>query len=381
MKRIFKILIISKLIALVLFSNLAIALSATDTTEDTENSLEQRLLGTWRWETQHSWVIIFREDGTMLDGTPGMRTTHSWRIVNGRLHVDSEDWNLRINEDTITVDRLGDTFTYIWYSDSTEGETSYWGILIILGIVIIIISGVIITIVLVIKRRSRRKTQQTSSQYAAQRSPYNAYCYNCNLWISSNDEYCKQCGSALSKVQSVSASTISPEQDIGLQHHTPPSSNDVLYADKKKENDFIYIDDVLKKQIIEIYKQGEKVDSLYMFEDIPSQKLQNAIVNFASTISNDETAIILYDETVSGTCEEGILLTSQRIYCKGDVASISSIDNLKVQYNMFKNARIIIEMNARSDITIHTMLFTKQGEALFTLLNQTIQMLKDRQGI
>jgi len=235
MKKLFKILIISKLITLVLFSNLVIALNATDITEDTENSLEQRLIGTWRWEMQHSWIVIFREDGTMLDGSPGMRTPHNWMIFNGRLLIDGEDWNLRIQEDTITVDRSGATYTYIWYSDSTEGETSHWGFLIILGIVIIIICSVTITIVLIFTRRRRRKTQQTSSQYAAQQSPYNAYCKNCNLWISINGDYCMKCGSALSKMQSKSASTAIPEQDKGLQHHTLLNTNDVLNGDKEKE--------------------------------------------------------------------------------------------------------------------------------------------------
>ena len=155
MKKILKTIIISNIIAIILLANLAIVSNATSTIDCTQSSLEQHLIGTWRWEYQHSWIIVFREDGTMLDGTPLLRTNHNWEIVNDRLFVDGDDWNIRTTANTITVDRLGSTYTYIWYSDSTEGGTSHLIVFIIIGTIAVI--GII---VFTFVRRSRRKRQE-----------------------------------------------------------------------------------------------------------------------------------------------------------------------------------------------------------------------------
>ena len=132
--------------------------STTSVAADSQPPLEQRLIGTWRWENQHSWIVVFREDGTLLDGPPGFRTVYNWQVVDERLFVNGVDWNIRLTDSTITVTRYGrSTYTYIWYSDSTEGETSLWlPILVVMFIIIVI--GVIVLIIVLSRRKKRQKT-------------------------------------------------------------------------------------------------------------------------------------------------------------------------------------------------------------------------------
>jgi hypothetical protein len=157
-KKILKAIILTSLISFLFQGTLVNAASTTNVINDSEIPLEEFLIGTWRWTTMDSWVVIFREDNTMLDGPPGLRTVYSWQIINDRLFVDGDDWNLRITNNTITVDRLSSTYTYVWYSDSTEGETSLW-LLGIVTIFIIVIIGIIVLIIVLISRRKKRRTE------------------------------------------------------------------------------------------------------------------------------------------------------------------------------------------------------------------------------
>lgn len=151
------------LVALVLLLQVSPALQVTAIGVGTQGevSLEEHLIGTWRWETSSSWLVIFREDGTMLDGPPGLRTIYQWQIVNGRLMVDGVDWNLRIGEDSITLDRYGrNIYRYVWYSDATEGDTSFWLIWVILAVIVLIIVVPTVLITRIIVRRKNRKKQE-----------------------------------------------------------------------------------------------------------------------------------------------------------------------------------------------------------------------------
>ena len=174
MKKSFKIIMFAKLIVIMVLMNLAVAAGEpyyTDYnyTADSEISLEQQLIGTWRWEADNSFIIVFREDGTMLDGWPWLRTIYNWRAVDGRLIVNGADWNIRFYGDAMfTVARYGqswNTHTYAWYSDSTEGEPSLmilaiFGIIILIAVGVLVLAGVIVLVVLLLVRRNKRRKQQ-----------------------------------------------------------------------------------------------------------------------------------------------------------------------------------------------------------------------------
>ena len=159
MKKTMKTILLSSLIVLLLLTSVPAVATAAETAGQTEQPLEERLIGTWRWEGQHSWIMVFREDGTLLDGPPGMRTTYNWQVRGDRLFVNGEDWNIRINRDRITVDRLGSTYSYVWYSDSTEGETSWWCFIVGGLIFLAVIALIIILIVRSVSRRRKRREQ------------------------------------------------------------------------------------------------------------------------------------------------------------------------------------------------------------------------------
>jgi len=182
MKKTIRLITLFVLISVLLLTTSAIAADATEINDSANMSPEERLIGTWRWESQHSWIVVFREDGTMLDGPPGIRTTYNWRIIGGRLYVDGVDWDLNfIDENSITMRRDGVTYLYFWYSDSTEGETSVWIIWVILGVILLVIAGIVVIIVLVATRASRRKQQrmmQQSANYYNPQNQYNPYNYN-----------------------------------------------------------------------------------------------------------------------------------------------------------------------------------------------------------
>ena len=88
MKKALKTILFISVITFILSAYLTVAASEDD---PFDIPLEQRLIGTWRWEDQYSYIVVFREEGTMLDGPPGLRTLHNWQIVNGRLFVDGAD--------------------------------------------------------------------------------------------------------------------------------------------------------------------------------------------------------------------------------------------------------------------------------------------------
>jgi len=195
MKKTLGIIFLSGVIILLLFANLSVVAGADQPIDNSQILLEQRLIGTWRWESQHSWIVVFREDGTMLDGPPGLRLIYDWRIVDGRLFIDGEDRNLRITDNAITFDRSHGTYTYVWYSDSIEGATSFW-LPVIIGIAIL---AVITIVIVLLARRSRRKNQQMQSwqpqmqSWQSQPAP-NHGGWKCPCGTENCHNFCRSCG-------------------------------------------------------------------------------------------------------------------------------------------------------------------------------------------
>ena len=140
-----------------------------------------------------------------------------------------------------------------------------------------------------------------------------------------------------------------------------------------------HIDDTFKTQVVNIFKWSGKIDNVYLFEDIPPGKLQNAIAGFAPTMSDDEIPIILYDDTVSNNSKKGVLLTTKKLYCKEGVAPIASIEKITRPKGVFAPA-LNIEMAMRSDIGMHLAILKKPANSLFELLSQTVALLKERQA-
>jgi len=134
-------------------------------TSSTPIPLNQRLIGTWMWD-DGLWTIVFRDDGVMFDGVPGMQTTRAWRADGDRLFVDGIDWNIRLSGETMTVDRDGISwisYTYTRHSDATDGGFAIagWLFAFVAGFAALVVIGGTIAIILIV-RNHRRKMENSN---------------------------------------------------------------------------------------------------------------------------------------------------------------------------------------------------------------------------
>ena len=96
------------------------------------------------------------------------------------------------------------------------------------------------------------------------------------------------------------------------------------------------MDERLKSKISNHFKQCGNVEKLFMFEQIPHDKLFNATKSYAQNIiEQDEVVILLYDDTFFGSAKNGFVLTNKRLYSKNilsevNVADVSNIRDITV---------------------------------------------------
>lgn len=136
--------------------------------------------------------------------------------------------------------------------------------------------------------------------------------------------------------------------------------------------------------LIELYHEGKELaNNLYMIDNISSQMLGNAKINYASCCPKNETVIFLFDNTNSGSAEDGFLLTSRRLYSKsfldsGEGVEISKICNLLFDKSQ-KLSFIAIQTNDEKHkkiILSSTALRTEKQELLYHILKKTIDLLR-----
>ena len=142
---------------------------------------------------------------------------------------------------------------------------------------------------------------------------------------------------------------------------------------------FATISDDVKNTITEIYRRGNNPDRLFMFEHIPSNRLNNAIKSYASIIGSDETVIFLFDDTIFGSAKDGFMLTTKRLYYKnmaeaGDSVDISDILNMTLKRSMLSPA--IIVNTDLGDLVISIIKASDQN-VLFSIIDQTVRFLKN----
>ncbi|MCL2427419.1 MAG: hypothetical protein FWD05_13920 [Oscillospiraceae bacterium] len=210
-------------------------------------------------------------------------------------------------------------------------------------------------------------------------APPNAYCGNCGHHVTYGAKYCGNCGYTLPYMQRTETQSYiaAPIQGETPQHISPAVPGKLLYTAGQTYEHQAQIDQYFKTQVINIYRYGESIDRLYMFDDIPTDKLNSAIASFAPSVTNDETAIILYVNTSGKSKIDGILLTTKALYYKKDVAPIQSVDNLSIPTTGVLRPSIVAKMLTRANIDIYVALSKKQTQALCDLLNQAITLMKD----
>jgi len=117
----------------------------------------------------------------------------------------------------------------------------------------------------------------------------------------------------------------------------------------------------IEKDILATFKKEAEYcgKEFSLFKDIPDKKLKNATSSYASTLTHDETAVMLYDPTIFGSAKEGFLLTTRRLFCK-------SRSNNSGYTELCDIKNIIKTKEARSEQTIEDItIITKSGSFCF----------------
>jgi len=138
MKKTLKIVCFSVLLLGVLLSCPSVTAQATNE-YDTDTITPESLIGTWRQIDRESRVLVFREDGTGLRGSPGNRFKITWSIVDRELQT-SVAGRFTFENDTLIVRNAASpvgratTDTYVFYSEATDlyGEESWFVFFVVL---------------------------------------------------------------------------------------------------------------------------------------------------------------------------------------------------------------------------------------------------------
>ena len=141
----------------------------------------------------------------------------------------------------------------------------------------------------------------------------------------------------------------------------------------------------IKSRIREIYEQENiNSDMLFLFDQIPQTRLKNAIKKYASSLSGDETVILLYDSSSYGSGKDGCILTSKRIYCKNMLEKSKFADITEITgmaYSHVNPVRVCVETH-NVTFTISTVLLAATTKIkLFNFLDKTIKLLLNPSAI
>ena len=147
------------------------------------------------------------------------------------------------------------------------------------------------------------------------------------------------------------------------------------------------LSDALKEQIFQIYRRQPRVAKLFLFNDIPAAKLENAIASYAYIVDDDEEIILLYDDTLFGSSKEGFLLTSNRLYSKniadsGFYADVDIIERMVIDIGRLTSSIMVYD----SEEMVLNMQVTQasgkaENNAVFHVLNETVRLLRDNAAI
>lgn len=148
------------------------------------------LYGGWMWDANPAWEMYFYSDGTLLDGYIGSQVERHWRVTNGRLFVDGQEWEIHISpcHSSFSIYRSDFGFnTYFrdsfHFSPDFDTEVTIVAMLIMLAMVVVaglicLTPFVIIIILIALLAGKRSKKDQiplwTTTGYHPNNFPPNA---------------------------------------------------------------------------------------------------------------------------------------------------------------------------------------------------------------
>jgi len=141
------------------------------------------------------------------------------------------------------------------------------------------------------------------------------------------------------------------------------------------------LSDQLRQKIIEVYpRELKKSGTLFVLENVPPKKLKSVTGSYAK-IGDNETVIMLYDNTVFGSAKDGFLLTSKRLYGKvmlerADSVEVAEITNLSLDTSV-TYPEIFAETGLKT-LKLQVNLGKEDIQAKFTFLKNTIELLQGK---
>jgi len=141
----------------------------------------------------------------------------------------------------------------------------------------------------------------------------------------------------------------------------------------------------LRQRIASNFMQHGALANVFLFDQIPQKKLQNATRSFARGMGSDETVIVLYDDTVFGSSKEGFILTTRRLYGKNIMERGMSVEIADIR-NVTLEPGIAPEAHAHTTTGILKKQLTVsdsngQSGMLFNALRDTISLLQNPNGV
>jgi len=151
-----------------------------------------------------------------------------------------------------------------------------------------------------------------------------------------------------------------------------------LVATSQNVADFNNMDDIAREQI-KNFTNGFRFKNFFVLENIPQRKLKNAIKSYAPYISENETIIYLYDDTLFNSGKDGFILTSKRLYQKNMLEDNLVIDIESISKLSFSDGfpvKIIVKVALNSFNIELSHGTSSEKNTLFNILDNTIKLLQ-----
>lgn len=122
------------------------------------------------------------------------------------------------------------------------------------------------------------------------------------------------------------------------------------------------------RDLIEEYIPHAPRIGLYRHPEIPSDKLTNALEDYAHTVSSEEV-LALYDATLFGSAKDGAVLTVDRIVFQNtdlqpaQEMRYDDIVNVASKKRFLGGSKVVVDLNAGHATVTHTIDFSGKGEA------------------
>jgi len=120
----------------------------------------------------------------------------------------------------------------------------------------------------------------------------------------------------------------------------------------------------------------DEIQGAYVFigEDIPPKKLENAEKTYIGKLSESEYILLLVDSTLFGSAKEGCTLTSKRLYYKQAFSTPGHVNISEIESVASKKDDIII---TTKNAIVHEISLLFETSELAEIIQDIVNILND----